>query len=80
MGSGLGSAQRAVADIFEDEPNARLTVREIATRVYPGKAITRSDTNNVGRVLRQLAPTLGLFRSRVSAPGRFGWRHVWGRK
>lgn len=80
MGSGLGTAQRAVAGIFEDEPDARLTVKEVAARVYPGKEITRSDTNNINRVLRQLAPTLGLFRSRVSAPGRFGWRHIWGRK
>jgi len=80
MGSGLGSAQRAVAGIFEDEPDARLTVAEVAARVYPGEAVTRSHTNNINRVLRQLAPTLGLARVRVSAPGRFGWRHVWGRK
>jgi len=80
MGSGLGRAQRAVAGIFEDEPDARLTVAEVAARVYPGKEITRGDTNNTNRVLRQLAPALGLTRCRASMPGRSGWRHVWGRK
>jgi hypothetical protein len=76
----MGNIQRAVADIFKDEPHARLTVTEVAARVYPGRIVTRSDTNNIGRVLRQLAPTLDLCCSRVSAPGRFGWHHVWGRK
>lgn len=79
MGSGLGSAQRAVVKIFEAEPDVRLTVKEIAGRVYPGKAITRSETNNIGRVLRQLGPVLGIASCRVSDPRRFGWRHVWGR-
>ncbi|GLT01502.1 hypothetical protein GCM10007897_28960 [Sphingobium jiangsuense] len=80
MGSGLGSAQRAVMAIFEDEPDARLTVKEVAARVYPGKEITRGDTNNIGRVLRQLAPMIGLACCRVRIPDHFGWRHQWGRK
>jgi len=81
MGSGLGSAQRAVVEIFEAEPDARLTVKEIAGRVYglPGNNISRSHTNNIGRVLRQLGPVLGIASCRVSDRRRFGWRHVWGR-
>jgi len=79
MGSGLGSVQRAVVEIFETEPSARLTVEEVAARVYPGATITRSHTNNIGRVLRQLGPVLGLACCRVPTPSRLGWRHVWGR-
>lgn len=80
MGSGLGSAQRAVMAIFEDEPDARLTVEEITARVYPGKDITRGDRSNIGRVLRQLAPMIGLASCRVRHPRNFGWHHIWGRK
>lgn len=80
MGSGLGSAQRAVVSIYQHDPDARLTVAQVAGRVYPGDTITRSHTNNINRVLHQLAPVLNLTRSRVCNPGSLGWRHVWGKR
>jgi hypothetical protein len=79
MGSGLGCTQRAVVELFENEPNACLTVAEITARVYPGQPVTRSHTNALNRVLRQLAPVLGLTCRRVSRFGRAGSLHIWGR-
>lgn len=80
MGSGPGRIQRTIIEIFATDPAARLTVAQMAERAYPGETITRSHTNAVGLALRNVAPMLGLTRVRVSASGRFGWRHVWGRK
>jgi hypothetical protein len=79
MGSGLGSVQRAIVDIFDNEPSPRLTVAQVVARVYPGEPVTRVRTNNVGRALRQLAPTIGLRCCRIPAPDRLGWKHIWGK-
>ena len=75
-----GPMQRAVRSVFNAEPDARLTVREVAARIYPDReTIGVTETNTTNRILRQLAPVLGLTRVRVGLEGG-AWQHVWGQK
>jgi hypothetical protein len=77
---GKGKVQRAIVKLFKEQPDARLTVRELAARIYPGRDfIGVSQTNATGVALRQLAPTLGLTRCRAFNE-RGGWHYVWGLK
>ena len=78
-GNNSGHVQAAVKAIFAAQPKARLSVREIAERVYPEQPITVSETNTINRVLRHFTPSLGLTRVRVAHPGG-AWKHVWGKK
>ncbi len=75
-----GPMQRAVRAVFAAEPGARLSVREVAARIYPDReSIGVTETNTTNRILRQLAPVLGLTRVRVGLEGG-AWQHVWGQK
>ena len=73
-----GPMQRAVRSVFNAEPDAHLTVREVTARIYPDReTIGVTETNTTNRILRQLAPVLGLTRVRVGHEGG-AWKHVWG--
>lgn len=79
MSRGPGRIQRGLSAIFEKHPAGRFTIRELASRIYPGEEITISHTNAVGYTLRQVAPTLGLTRCRTGKPGQLGWAYRWGK-
>lgn len=77
MSKGPGRVQRAIIDLFDQNPGRRFRTSEIAAHVFSEPQDWH--LNNIGRALRTLAPTLGLIKCRMSRHGSKGWEHIWGK-
>jgi len=78
MSRGPGHVQRAIVAIYAEQPGKVFSTAELATLIYPGQIITKSNRDAVDRALRQLAPQLGLTRCRSRPWKSTAWRNVWG--
>ena len=79
MSRGLGRIQRTVVAAFADDPNAKLTISQLALRCYPDQKITEAHLDTVRRTLTKLEPALGLRRCRIGQLKERGWHYVIGR-
>jgi hypothetical protein len=73
--------QCAIIAAFNDHPNRRFEIAELASLAYPGVAIEDKHCQSVRRAMSKVAPKLGLtkFHASRSRSGETRWRHNWGR-
>jgi hypothetical protein len=78
MSRGRGIVQRRIIAAFDAEPSRRFSIEELASVVYPGKTIERSQREAVRRALQSIGPVIGVHRSRAGRLGTRGWHHIIG--
>lgn len=79
MSRGPGRVQRALIEAFEQFPDRRFTIEELAENVYPRAKVSEVHKDTVRRALAKLEPSLELHRCRIGKFQNRGWRYVIGR-
>lgn len=77
MSKGPGRVQRAITDLFAQNPGKRFRTSEIAAHVFTTPE--QWHVTNISRTMRKLAPKLGLTKCRAHHPGSKGWENLWGK-